>query len=341
MPFEALRVIGNVLAAVFPKSGVYNYMAKSDSKDIQKAIVGVVTSGRNLTIQDIARHLNLRPHRVRYYLDQLLAEKKILLARRVNYRVFGYDVINIFFDLPQASAKRGLEFLKKRSETFWLAHNIGPQKFEATLILRDSKEFTRLFHECSAEVGAHLRNPVIANETETRHWGLRYLVGRPDLKPINFHTVPAEVQELDPLDTRIMHFVRKTFGASARQIAVAVGSTQSTIMYRLERLRDWGALSDDIFFCTDDRNFSHGQLVLNLKARTKQHEQAVVDVCASVPQVEGLITGLGCWDHKIILWADSVSHLVDIEASILSTLGKNIAQSKMYVRNRILVGRYE
>jgi hypothetical protein len=113
------------------------------------------------------------------------------------------------------------------------------------------------------------------------------------------------------------------------------------VEYRLERLRDWDALSEDIFFCTDDNNFTHAQLVLNLKVRTKQHEQTVVDLCASLPHVEGLITGLGCWDYKIILWANSIARLVEVEESIHTILGKNIARSEMYVRNRIIVGRYE
>ena len=103
-------------------------MAEKNAKDLQRSIVGVITSQGNLTVADIARRLGLRQHMVRYHLDQLLTSKKVALARMINYRVFDFQVVNVFFDLPRAGAKKGIEFLKGRPEVSWLSLNVWPRK---------------------------------------------------------------------------------------------------------------------------------------------------------------------------------------------------------------------
>ena len=59
------------------------------------------------------------------------------------------------------------------------------------------------------------------------------------------------------------------------------------------------------------------------------------------PYVEGLITGLGGWDYKVILRADTVSRLVEVEGSLLRAFGKNLARGAMYVRNRLFLAHAE
>lgn len=314
-------------------------MAERNAKDIQNAIVGVVTSRGNLTVTDIARRLSLRPHMVRYHLDQLVSTKRVLLGRKINYRAFGYQVFNVFFDLPRASARKGLESLKRRPEVIWLTQNVGPRQFEVTLVARTSAEFTTLLHALGDEAGVNVRDPIVGIETEERYWGLRYLADAQEAEAAIMMTSLKETRNLDIIDAKIARFLRLAGGASVRDISRGIGSAQSTVTYRLERLREWGALSEDIFFSRVDHDFVQAQIALNLKVRTKDLEQMVIDACTSEPYVEGLITGVGGWDFKIILRADTVTRLIEIEDSMLNALGRNVARAVMYVRNSIFIGR--
>jgi DNA-binding Lrp family transcriptional regulator len=255
--------------------------------------------------------------------------------------VFGFQVINVFFDLPRAAAKQGLEFLKKRPEVLWLTQNVGPRTYETTFRVRDLGEYSRLINRLGAETGIHFRDPIVTIESESRYWGLRFLAERyQDEQPVCF-TYTADVRELDSVDEKILRFLQRSGGAAVRDMARSIGIAQTTATYRLERLREWGALSEDIFFSSVEHDFVQAQLVLNLKARSAQHDRSVVDMCSNEPYVEGLITGLGCWDYNVILRADTVSRLVEVEESLLGALGRNLARSVMYVRNRLLLARAE
>jgi DNA-binding Lrp family transcriptional regulator len=314
-------------------------MADKSAKDIQRAIVGVTTSEGNLTVQEIARRVGLRPHMVRYHLDQLVASKRVLRACDVNLRVFGFQGINIFFDLPRAAAKRGIEFLREQTEVSWLAQNAGPRKYEVTFFLRDPREYSQLLTSLGAQVGTHFRDPIVTIESEWRHWGLRFLSERKQTKPLVHLRSPTEIQELDSVDFKILNFVARKLGASARDIAREIGIAQSTLTYRMERLREWGALSEDLFFSSINHDFVQAQLVINLKARSREAEQLVIETCSNEPYVEGLLTGIGCWDFKIVIRADTVSRLLEVEDSILAALARVVARSTTYIRNRLLLER--
>lgn len=314
-------------------------MAMKNANDIQLQILGILTTGGSRTITDLAKQLGLKPHVVRYQLDQLLVRRRIERAVMLNQRALGHHVFNVLFDLPRVSIKRTLEFLEKRTEVSWLAQNMGLRKFEVTYFAKDMVEGSKLVHSMGESVGVHFRDPIFAFEVETRHWGLRFLAGREVIKPVAHFVAAKESRQPDAVDLKILHLLRHEGDVSVLRIAKGAGISESTAKYRVERLRDWGAISDEMYFLRSDHDFVQAQLVLNLKSRSQEYEQAVINVCSHNFYVEELITGFGCWDYKVVLRADTVTRLLEVEESILAALGKNVSRASMLVRNRVIAGR--
>jgi DNA-binding Lrp family transcriptional regulator len=248
-------------------------------------------------------------------------------------------VFNVLFDLPRLSTVSALEFLEKRPEVSWLAENMGHRRFEVTFYAKDMMEASRLMHSMGESLGVHFRDPVFGLEVEHRHWGLRFLGERQVTRPVAHFVATKEPIELDAVDLNILQLLRQERNLSMSSLAKGVGLPESTAKYRVDKLREGGAISEEIYFLRSDQDFVQAQLVLNLKSRSPKREQDVVDICSHNLHVEQLITGFGSWDFKVVLRARTVNRLLETEEVILRSLGKNVSKASMLVRNRVIAGR--
>ena len=313
--------------------------SEANAEDIQLQILGVLTTGGSRTVVDLAKTLNMKSHTVRYQLDQLLERHRIERAIMLNQRALGHHVFNVLFDLPRSSTSSTLKFLENRPEVSWLAENMGHRRFEVTYFATDMIEGAKLIHAMGEELGVHFRDPVFGVEVENRHWGLRFLGGRKVTKPVAHFAATKEARNPDPVDLKLLQLLRAERNLSMSRLSKGAGLSESTAKYRLERLREWGAISDEVYFLRSDQEFVQAQLVLNLKSRSPEREQEVIDICSHNLHVEQLITGFGSWDYKIVLRAKTVNRLLETEEEILASLGKNVSKASMLVRNRVISGR--
>ena len=308
-------------------------------EDIQLQILGVLTTGGGRTVADLTKTLGLKPRTVRYQLDQLLERHRIERAIMLNQRALGNHVFNVLFDLPRLSTVSALEFLEKRPEVSWLAENMGHRRFEVTFYAKDMMEASRLMHSMGESLGVHFRDPVFGLEVEHRHWGLRFLAERQVTRPVAHFVAPKEPIVPDDIDLKILQLLRLERNLSMSSLAKGVALPESTAKYRVDKLREGGAISDEIYFLRSDQDFVQAQLVLNLKSRSPKREQEVIDICSHNLHVEQLITGFGSWDFKVVLRAKTVNRLLETEELILRSLGKNVSKASMLVRNRVIAGR--
>lgn len=313
-------------------------VAKKYSSEIQKEILGVLSAFANISVSELAALLQIKPHVVRYNLQSLLDDRRINASAFINHRALGLLAFNMFFDLPTSKQAKALQFLEQRPEVSWLTTVTGPRRFEATISARDPESHTALLQELGRATGTHPREPIFAIETEARHWGLRFLVkrrptGRPT--PIHFHS-PARPYILDEIDRRILIASASPASLTLRHLADIVKVPQTTLKYRLDKLIAEHVLSEPLFFVEANTFCMQAQLVINLKALSPESYTRVVSACEENRHVEGLISGVGNWDFKVILVAESFKQLLAVERSILQTLARDISKSSLYLRGQVL-----
>jgi hypothetical protein len=81
------------------------------------------------------------------------------------------------------------------------------------------------------------------------------------------------------------------------------------------------------------------QLVVNVRSRARATEERVFSLCSTNPHVECLISGAGNWDYKILIGAESLPQLLQVEEELLQALGKAVASHSLYIREQILSTR--
>ncbi len=304
--------------------------------DIQRKILGILSMTGSLTLEQLSKQLKLRPHNVRYQLNLLFRAKRVSRGILINQRALGYQVFNVFFDIARPKTAKVLDFACKRSEVSWLCQNIGPRRFELTLVARDYRGVSAFLGALGDEADAALRNPVFTVEGEIRHWGLRFLAKSSAPTPSVFFSAPQELTEVDDLDRRIMNMLQSAENSAVLQIGSALGVATSTIKYRIERLKKVGVLSDELYFVESNFDFLQAQLVLSLKARSNENAARILAVCSNNLHVEGLISGVGAWDFKIIFQAESMRQLIEVQDALLHDLGRIVDKSETYVRDKVL-----
>jgi Lrp/AsnC family transcriptional regulator for asnA, asnC and gidA len=304
--------------------------------DVQREILGILTVSGGITVEELAKRLGLKSHLVRYQTRALLESKRVNQAVLINHRALGYQPFNIFFDFPRDREERALSFLTSRPEVAWLCLNMGPRKFEATIIVRDYVELAALFRKLGDTVDVHLDSPIIAIEGEVRHWGLRFLTGRPTTQPCFTFSIPEEFHEADEIDKKILQSLRKGSNGAMPTLARTLGLPLSTVKYRLDRLRQREVLSPDIFFAENLRDFVQLQMVLRMRTRSRASDDLLLQLCEHNPHVEYVIAGVGNWDYKVNIQAESMRDLMDIQQRFLSQISRIVASSSTYVRDSIL-----
>lgn len=310
-----------------------------NANELQKKIVGILTTEGNVTVSQLAKHLRVRPHSIRYQLDRLVETQSLVKSIMINQRALGYQVFNLFFDLPAARAKKAIEFLSGRDEVAWLAQNVGPRRYEMTIVIRDYTALAHLLLAMGEACGAMPRDVINAVEGEVFHWGLRFLTEATSTSPIAHFITTRETLTLDALDREIMHIFHSSSASSLGSMASKLRVPPSTIKYRFDKLRVAGVISEEIYFINTPMKIFQGQIVIQLRVRTHDIESFILSTCSRHPYVECLIAGVGNWDYKVLLGAESLPDLLKVEEEITQALAKHVLKQSIYLRERVLSNR--
>ena len=306
-----------------------------DGNDIQRRIVGILTTQGNVTVQQLAKRLRVRPHSIRYQLDKLVESKSIEKAILINQRALGYQVFNLFFDLPHARSKKAVEFLKARKEVAWLTRNIGPLRYEMTVVVRDFTSLSNLLRDLGEVAGTVPRDISIAVEGEVIHWGLRFLTEGYSKTPIAHFTTREDIVSIDAIDVEIMNFSKtdeiRNIAHTAQKLRVA----PSTIKYRLDKLRMSSVISEEAYFIRPTMKMFQAQLVVHLRTRTRDIDNSIVSICTNNPHVECIISGVGNWDYKMLIDAESLPRLLEVEEELLTAIGKPVLKHSLFIRDKV------
>jgi DNA-binding Lrp family transcriptional regulator len=315
--------------------------ARKSSSEIQREILGALSTHGNRGVTELAALLQLKPHVVRYNLEALLEDRQIRSALLINHHALGHRPLNVFFDLPNRKESKALAFLESSPDVWWLTRVTGPRRFEATFLVESYERHAALLGEMGELTGTHVRDPIVGIEFESRYWGVRFLVKQPKLPspPIVHFTSAPERYTLDELDRRIILAELQLNPPNLRQLAESLKIPQTTAKYRLDRLTSQQIISNRLFFVEPNTFYMQAQIVLNLKAHGPGVTARVVQICEELQHVEGLISGVGNWDFKVIISAGSFQQILAVERTILSALARDVSKSALYLRERVIRGR--
>jgi DNA-binding Lrp family transcriptional regulator len=208
-----------------------------------------------------------------------------------------------------------------------------------TVVVRDFTTLSKMFRDMGDATGTLPRDAIVAVEGEVIHWGLRFLTESYSTTPIAHFTTPEETVTIDSLDRQIMaHFMSQETTRGPLTIPKLKVSA-STLKYRLDKLRVSGVISEEAYFIRPTMKMIQAQLMLTLRSRGSAIENDIASLCAHNPHVECLIAGVGNWDYKLVIDAESLPALLEVEEELVQTLGKSILKHSLYIRDKIFCAR--
>ena len=307
-----------------------------NAEDIQKQILGEISIRGNIPAEALAKRIRVRPHVVRYHLHRLLRSGSLRRTVLIDQRNLGYQSSTILFNLTTQYQSNAIKFFQSRRCISWLAHNNGIREFEMSLVTTSPADAIALTTDLANKTGATVLDPLVAYEEDIYEWGLRVFSAQPELvKPLAFKRQGHF--EADDLDTRIIRAYRECDDSDLNSLARQVGAARSTLIYRLERLRNAGVISDDLYVVMDSFNPTpKGCVFVQIGPLSKSIHERFLAFCQNKRHVSSLVACTGNWDYRLIVYGRDMQDLFDFEDSLKATFQSEIRGYHMVLRRRFL-----
>lgn len=269
------------------------------------------------SVEQMARSAKVRPHSVRYVMQQFLDKELLVPFYLVRFSLFNLKRFNFFFSVAPSKAAAVIRLLKSDPRVIWLTEQAGSPRYELVAIAGDVLELDVLLKKVVMQTGAHFQDRLWAIETDFYHFGSRYL-GSAGKKVLWQDSAPAKSEsvKLAKLDIDIISCLCGPVGlrnASSSELARHLRQPQTTVSYHLKKLTESGILSQKMYFLSMSRaGLFQYQLVLTLNSTNPSLHEQLLKFCQERPAIIALMRGFGGWDYKILCQGESGMNGLDV-----------------------------
>ncbi len=135
---------------------------------------------------------------------------------------------------------------------------------------------------------------------------------------------------IDEIDHKLLRAITTNGELSGHQVAREVGIPQSTVDYRLKRLRSEGVIVGAYYAV---RGASLGSISFLCLIRTRGmsalFREGINNFCAIHPEVVVMIESIGSWDFELVIDGFSAEQAMRVSESLLDIFGGGIQWIKM------------
>jgi DNA-binding Lrp family transcriptional regulator len=271
-------------------------------------------------LSKIADETGIAQHTVRRCLENLLESGYIGRHAYINPARLGFRQYYLNLRVSGAEPHMSESVLRRLSEcehVAWLSEIGAPYPYEVVIYARTAHQATQVFERLTSEVGPLLIEKRIGTLLRftsflpkflsTRSYPLRALSYTTDVQPV----------AIDELDHKILRTIITATFTSYGQVARALGIAQSTLTYRIDKLKREGLILGEGYLIrrSDLVGMSSFRLLTKLKKYSLETRQRLVDVCDSHHAVYYLEEVLGEYDVEL---SARVHHPREIPAVIES-----------------------
>jgi DNA-binding Lrp family transcriptional regulator len=308
----------------------------NNTADIQKRILGEISMRGNISAEALAKEIKVRPHIVRYHLNQLLKSGSLRRTVLMDQRKLGYTICTVLFNLSPQHQPSVLRFLQSQRCVSWLTQNSGIREFEMALVVKSPADVIDFMTELAEKTGESLLDYMMAYEEDMYDWGFRIFLPQPAAsKPLIFKRTNSF--EADELDTRILRTYREVEDTSAAALSRRMGTPESTLQHRLTKLRNAGVISEDLYLLIESFNpVPKGCIFLKLASRSKVAHQRVLSFCQAQRHVSSLLVSFGSWDYRLVVYGRDMQDMFEFEDALKATLHADLKEYHAAMRRRFL-----
>lgn len=268
----------------------------------------------------IATETGIAQHTVRRSLENLLESGYIRRYAYINPSRLGFTEYYISWRPAARESEFNANILRQlalRDGVSWLAEIGGPFPYETVLFARDARHATELFASLTHELGPIMMDKKVATLLSFTSFVPKFLSTRPyALKSIGYHTDHPPVR-IDELDHNILRNLTAATFTSYGQVARALGVGQSTLTYRIDRLKKEGIILGEGYLIkrSDLVGMSSFRVLATLTRHGAEVSNQLLKLCESHDSIYCLAELLGDYDIEL---SARVHHPREIPAMIES-----------------------
>lgn len=297
-----------------------------------KAIVAAQLNA-DLTVSALRSKIGGKEHSIRYAIDR--AREQGIIDRRhfINLFKLGFLQHEVFFSLSseQRGAREALVTQLKRSDSIsWIGRLGGDYQYGINICSRDMTNTIALFDHLAASHGKHILEKTLSLRVSLFYFGNRYLA--PHLKydpPLHYGNTPGTIA-IDATDHKILTTITSNGNLSGHQVAKALGLPQSTVDYRIKKLKGAGVIVGAYYAVNVSRIGILSFLCLIVtRGMSSMFREKALAFCVKHAQVVVMIESIGSWDFEFVIDAFSAEEAMRTSEELLDFFGRDIQWLKM------------
>jgi DNA-binding Lrp family transcriptional regulator len=293
-------------------------------------------------VDAIASVAKLKPHMVRYDLKEMIEANILTPCIHFNESCFGYYIFHVHMAAKLQDVPALERAFKLNSRVAYLGRQGGKRPLGATILSKRPEDLFATIDTLGRQAKVPFAQVAWCIEGEFYHYGGSRLLPE---NPMRFESVQkwdGERVEIDHADARLIQLMTRGRLIGASELARASGLATSTVQYRLKRLRDSGAiLPRSILINYAALGFSAFDILIRCAGPAAELTKVLRAFCKASPGVEILIRCFGDWDFKIVVHAQTLTEVLELDDSLQRTLGDNLRSSLVVpLRGSIKIGDF-
>lgn len=284
-------------------------------------------------ISKLRAKLSVKEHTIRYTLER--AKRLGLIEKRyfINLFKLGFLQHEVFFSL--SSDKRGvrdalLTKLKLADNISWIGRLGGDYQYGVNICSRDLHATVSFFDDLSASHGGDIVEKNLSLRVSLTFFGNRYLAPTHRIARSLSYSNSRDVVTIDETDHRLLRTIIRDGELSGHKIARSLELPQSTVDYRLKRLRSEGVIVGSYYVVRGELLGVVSFLCLiRTRGISTRFRGAIASFCAEHPEVVVMIESIGSWDFELVIDGFSAEQAMRVSEALLDLFGGAIQWIKM------------
>jgi DNA-binding Lrp family transcriptional regulator len=271
-------------------------------------------------LSKVAQETGIPQHTVRRSLENLLESGYICRYAYINPSKLGFQEYYLSWRVATQEPQLCANLLQRFSScegVSWLAEIGAPFPYETVFFARNAHHVIELLNLVASEVGPLVLEKKISTLISFTSFVPKFLSKRSDLLQSISYRTDTRSLDIDELDHGILQSITSPTFTSYGQVARALGVAQSSLTYRIDRLKKEGVILGEGYLIqrSDLVGMTSFRMLAKLKKYSPETRKQLFDVCASHHAVYCLAELLG--EHDLEFSA-RVHHPREIPAVVES-----------------------
>ena len=314
-------------------SSVYPLRARTTAEsyrlsEIERRLIVSWNLCADLSIREIAKRADIKEHRARHALMNLVRRGILVPMYLVdNYRL-GFSDCGLFFAPSAESSELRRRFetsLEKHPRIIWLARMSGTFQYGATFMARRPHElvdFSAWMQPLSQGAYAHKTTRIGIDCT---WFSPNYLAPEMTERHVVSVTSRGDSPSLDAIDRKILVTMTHNPASSTAQLSRLTGMSASSLVYRVDRMREERIVRGRMYSI---KNYLLGIFMYRVMlvdcGLTETQRKQMYEECAKTPNVVAFVVCTGSWDYELRFEAEQPEEVDNFCQHLIDLFGKAI-----------------